>query len=223
MNLPFTVEEFLGVFRAYNGAIWPAQAVLLLIALAMVGVSMRRRERFDRFVVAGLALLWGWSGTVYHLVYFRAINGAALVFGMLFVINAIVLGRAVTREKLGFAFTNSVKGWAGAATMLYALVVYPLIGLFAGHVYPASPTFGAPCPLAIFTFGMLLWATRPLRWFEVAIPLTWSLIGTSAAMTLGMREDLGLAVAAILFMAVQWTKRDTPALVGSLTGAANPR
>jgi hypothetical protein len=41
------------------------------------------------------------------------------------------------------------------------MVVYPLLGIRFGHSYPRAPLFGvAPCPTTIFTFGLLLWATR---------------------------------------------------------------
>ncbi len=32
MQLPFTVEQFFGVFQAYNSAVWPAQVFLLALA-----------------------------------------------------------------------------------------------------------------------------------------------------------------------------------------------
>jgi Family of unknown function (DUF6064) len=38
MKLPFTVEQFYGVFREYNTALWPAQ--VLLFALAVVAVAL---------------------------------------------------------------------------------------------------------------------------------------------------------------------------------------
>lgn len=31
--LPFSVEQFFGVFASYNSAIWPAQIVALIIVL----------------------------------------------------------------------------------------------------------------------------------------------------------------------------------------------
>ena len=81
--------------------------------------------------------------------------------------------------------------------LLYGLVIYPVLGYFLGHRYPASPTFGAPCPTTIFTFGLLLWATSRVNWFYYMLPLIWSLIGFTAALNLGVREDIGLLVAGI--------------------------
>ena len=36
MQLPFTIDQFFGVFRDYNTALWPAQIVLLALAVVAV-------------------------------------------------------------------------------------------------------------------------------------------------------------------------------------------
>jgi hypothetical protein len=76
---------------------------------------------------------------------------------------------------------------------------YPLLGSAFGHLYPVSPVFGvAPCPTVIFTFGLLLWSTARVPGYVLVIPFLWSLLGFSAAVSLGMREDYGLVVAGLL-------------------------
>ena len=42
-----------------------------------------------------------------------------------------------------------------AILFIYALSVYPLIGAAVGHRFPASVSFGLPCPTVIFTFAVL--------------------------------------------------------------------
>jgi hypothetical protein len=71
-----------------------------------------------------------------------------------------------------------------------------------GHTYPTRPTFGLPCPTTIATLGLLLWATPSAPWWIWVIPLTWSLVGTAAALALDIREDFGLALAAGAVLAV---------------------
>ena len=85
--------------------------------------------------------------------------------------------------------------------------MYPLLNVLLGHRYPAMPTFGAPCPTTIATFGLLTWATPRPPWFVWPIPVLWALVGTSAAFALGVREDLGLLAAAGLAVAVQLRRR----------------
>jgi hypothetical protein len=58
MNLPFTVEQFLDVFARYNNAIWPAQLLLNLLALAVVFLAMHRYRFGDLAVSLILGLDW---------------------------------------------------------------------------------------------------------------------------------------------------------------------
>jgi hypothetical protein len=61
----------------------------------------------------------------------------------------------------GFARRTDPAGLLGLALIAYALVVYPLIGLWFGHSLGELPAFGVtPCPLVLFTFGILLLAQR---------------------------------------------------------------
>jgi hypothetical protein len=83
------------------------------------------------------------------------------------------------------------------------MALYPIIGGLLGHGYPRSPSFGvAPCPTTIFTFGLLLWTSVRVPIYVLAIPLLWSLIGFSAALWLGIREDIGLPIAGVLSTAL---------------------
>jgi hypothetical protein len=80
--------------------------------------------------------------------------------------------------------------------------VYPVLGQLGDHPYPRSPSFGMPCPTTIFTLGLLLLTRGRVPWWLIVIPAVWAAIGTSAAITLGIREDLGLAAAALALMVV---------------------
>jgi hypothetical protein len=83
--------------------------------------------------------------------------------------------------------------------MAYALVVYPLIGLFGPHPYPATPLFGvAPYPTVIFTLALLLLSNA--RWRLVFIPLLWSAVGGSAAVLLAVPQDYRLILAGALLL-----------------------
>ena len=92
---------------------------------------------------------------------------------------------------------GSSVGWLLIA---YALVIYPLLGWSQGHGYPAGPSFGAPCPTTIFFLGMMLWAVERIPVSLVVVPLLWAVLGTSAALQLGIWEDLGLPISAIVVL-----------------------
>lgn len=198
MRLPFSDQQFLDVFRLYNESVWPAQWVLASAALAALWLALRPGRGPARAVSAILAGLWLWAGLAYHVVFFTLINGAALGFGVLFVVQAALFAWLALRGTLVFHPRRDAAGVAGGALVAYALVIYPLIGYALGHRFPEAPTFGLPCPTTIFTFGLLLWARPTVPRIALVIPSVWAIIGTSAAVRLGMTEDLGLGAAMLL-------------------------
>jgi hypothetical protein len=195
MMVPFTTENFFAVFADYNDGVWPAQLVLAGLAVGSIALAWRPARSSRHLVMGILALLWIWMGAVYHLGYFATINPAAYLFGLLFIAQGLLFLRAARRHRLSFRATRDVYGWTGALLALYALVLYPLFGLLAGHTYPASPTFGAPCPTVIYTFAILLWSEGAVPRHLLVVPLLWSILGGSAVIELGVIEDIGLLVA----------------------------
>lgn len=204
--MPFTSDQFFGVFLQYNEAVWPAQWALVALAVVVIVTAVRREQRGTAGMT--LAVLWLWTAVMYHLLFFREINPVATGFAALFFIEAALLAWHTARGRLRFAPRFDAHGVAGAALVLYALVFYPLVGFAAGHRFPASPTFGLPCPTTIFTLGVLLWAERIPKAL-LAVPVAWSLIGTAAAVRFGMLEDFGLPAAAIIVVLLggRWEPR----------------
>lgn len=199
MKLPFGIREFFDVFERYNERVWPAQIILIVLALSALLLASRPRRGTDRAIAVILGVLWIWMGAVYHLTFFRAINPAATVFGLAFLLQGLLFVAAGARGRMRFR-TRRLSGLIGGALAAYALVVYPLIGLAAGHAYPRAPTFGLPCPTTIFTLGMLLMVESPALKAVAVVPLAWAIVGVSAAFQLGVWQDLGLGVAALVFV-----------------------
>jgi len=96
----------------------------------------------------------------------------------------------------------------GTILVLFALVVYPLLGYVFRHIYPSSPTFGLPCPTTIFTLGILLWSDTKIPLFILLIPFFWCIIGFTAAIQLGMREDTALLVAGFITAAILFFQKE---------------
>jgi hypothetical protein len=189
--LPFTPEQFLAVFVNYNHAIWPAQIAAYLAGGLAVALLRPITPGSDRAITGILAAMWLWTGGFYHGVWFAAINKAAYLFAALFVAQGCYLLHAgVYRHRLRFGLRRGPAVWAGAAFAAYAAIAYPLIGIATGHHYPAMPMFGVtPCPVTIFTFGLLLLTTGPVPRGLLVIPFIWSLIGGSAAILLDVPQD----------------------------------
>ena len=136
---------------------------------------------------------------LFRSLHFSAINPAAWVFGIVFILQGVlffVVGTLL--DKLTFRFAPKPLPVIGAICILYAMVIYPVLGVCFGHIYPASPMFGvAPCPTTIFTIGILLWTTRRVPGYLLVIPFLWSLIGMSAAMSLRVPQDYGLVISVV--------------------------
>lgn len=198
MNLPFTTEDFLQVFENYNLSVFPAQIFFNILAVLMIFLAVKRIKYSDKIIGFSLGFLWLWIGIVYHLVFFSKINPAAVFFAAIYILQGLLfIYFAGLKKDLNFSFSKDLMGLTGALFMLYALIIYPLLGILFGHTYPHNPTFGLPCPTTIFTFGLLLWSKERVPLYLTIIPLIWSLIGSSAAVKLGVLEDTGLLIAGV--------------------------
>lgn len=189
--LPFTREQFFGVFADYNTAVWPVQVVAYVFGIAVVAALLRPTPRGHRLVASALTAMWIWTGVAYHGLFFAQINPLALAFGALFVVQGLLFVIAgIAWRRLVFGHSADFASTLGWLLVAYAAVLYPLLGQWSGHVYPAQPTFGiTPCPVTLFTFGVLLLTSAPVPRWLLIIPLAWSLLGGSAAFMLGVPQD----------------------------------
>jgi hypothetical protein len=199
MRLPFTIEQFFGVFRQYNNTVWPAQVLLLLLAVLVVIFIALRRPSSGVAVSAILSFLWLWIGGAYHLAFFATINPLAFGFGTLSIIGSILfVWQGVIRRQLEFALARDFRTGIGISLVAFALVIYPVWATKTGHGYPELPTFGLPCPTTIFTIGVLALATGAGLRTVLTVPILWSLVGSQAALLLDVKPDLGLFVAGVV-------------------------
>jgi hypothetical protein len=223
MRIPFSVEQFLEVFARFNEAIWPAQVAAYVLAVAVVVLAVSGGRAAGAIVPALLAATWLFVGAVYHLAFFAKVNPAARLFGALFIVQALLFAETASRRRLAFRFSPSLRAVVGLALVSYAAIMYPILGAALGHEYPRAPTFGVtPCPTTIFTFGVLLLSSGAVPRSLLVIPLAWSLVGASAAVQLGIREDLGLVVAGALG-AMFLVRRTPPRGATRMPGVARPR
>ncbi len=197
MQLPFTIEDFFGVFRDYNEAVWPVQVVLIAVALVTVLLAVRSSRWSGVVVSAMLAFLWAWMAVAYHMAFFASINSLAYGFaGVCLVGSLVFVWQGVLRRRLQFGWTRGWRAYSGLALVVTALLIYPVWSWYRGHPYPLLPTFGLPCPTTIFTIGLLAFLVPPYPRSPFIIPLLWCLIGVQAAFLLGVAQDITLLVAA---------------------------
>ncbi|GGC16864.1 hypothetical protein GCM10011494_39690 [Novosphingobium endophyticum] len=203
--LPFTRDRFFELFAAYNEAIWPAIPIFYLLAMIATLAAWRRHPQAGCVVSGALAVMWAWAGLVYHGLFFTRINPAAWAFAFGFLLQAVIWAfQAGSRTAFGFEDRSPVRAMAGWAMIAYALLVYPALGLLSGEAYPALPMFGvAPCPLVIFTLGLMTWASK-VHWWVWIVPLVWAIIGGSAAILLSVPQDWALPIAALAALALRF-------------------
>jgi hypothetical protein len=199
MKPPFTLEQFLEVFTHYNRAVFPMQVVFYLLSAIIIYLVIKPNPKSDKIISSVLAFFWLWMGVVYHIINFSKINPLAYVFGALFIVQGVLfIGFGVLQDKFSFKFRVDKYVITGMMLILFALIVYPILGCFLGHVYPSSPTFGLPCPTTIFTFGLLLLNEKKCPLAMLIVPFLWSIIGFMAAFQFGIVEDTGLLVAGLI-------------------------
>src|ERR1051326_3202940 len=202
--MPFTQAQFFDVFRAYNVAVWPAQ--LVLNGLALIAVALAARGRARGLISLILAAFWAWMAVLFRSAFFSRINRAAIGFGILFLIQALIfVWFGVVKERIDFGTKRDLRTATGLSLAVYSLFLYPAVGYLLGRRYPAVPTFGLPCPTTILTFALLLWTRRPLPRSLLVIPTLWALLGVMAATALSVTEDYGLLIAAIVSVAWAFT------------------
>lgn len=199
MQIPFTREQFLEVFRNYNLAVFPMQVIFYLISATAIYLAIKPNPISSKIISLILSFFWIWMGIVYHLIFFTAINNVAYLFGAFFIVQGILfLIFGVFQNKLSFQFQKDKYGIAGIVLIVFALLIYPVLGYSFGHIYPASPTFGLPCPTTIFTFGLLLLNIKKCPVAILIIPFIWSMVGFMAAFQFGIMEDIGLLLASLV-------------------------
>lgn len=193
------------LFERYNPAIWPAQLVAYALGLTAVALAFGRMPWAGRAISAILAACWLWVGVVFLGVFGRELAPVvAPAEGALVAAQGLLLlAVGVARPRLAYRVGTDVPSLAGGLLVAYALLIYPILGVLAGHGYPAAPLFGvAPCPTMIFTCGLLLWASPRVPKYPLVVPLVWAVLATTAAVAQGVLEDLALPVAALLATAL---------------------
>jgi hypothetical protein len=201
VQLPFTRDQFLDVFAAYNATLWPGAVALWLGSAVMAALLLASRRRpTDRLVSGLLAFHWAWSAVAYHIVFFTRINTAAWLFGGLFLVQTgMFVWLGVVRGRLRFVPQHPAWMAIAWALVVYALV-YPAINAVQHGTWLNIPTFGVPCPTTIFSAGLLILAV-PRSWALAIIPIIWSVVGGSAAFSLGVRADYALPIAGLVLAA----------------------
>ncbi len=190
-------DELLKFFVQYNLDVWPAQIVGYLLCGVILLAVARRFRYSDQTIAAILAFIWLWLGIRFFIP--SAVAGWSFYFfALLFVIEGVLFAVGATRPYLSFRFGRDPYSLTGLVLIVYAAVIYPLIGYAVGHVYPLSLTLGVfPCPTTIFTLGLLLCTPGKVPWYLLIAPGLFALTGATSP-AFGIVEDAGLFISGLI-------------------------
>src|SRR5687767_2231474 len=105
-NLPFTREQFMGMFEAYNLAIWPLQILSYALGISAVALVAWRARQSDRLIAGILAAFWLWLSGAFLWTFMRTIDTGPgpVAFTAAFAIEAALFcWLGVLRRELRFA------------------------------------------------------------------------------------------------------------------------
>ena len=203
------VEEYFDLFGAYNETyliMIVLTSVLAIIALLMV---FRKSEYSNRVISFTLAFLWLWIGIVFGILVFGPfptvlagieMSGSWYLFGSIFVIHGIImLYFGVIKDTTSYSWKPGSRHFIGLFIIVFGLVIYPFVGVLTGRVFPEYPVFGiAPCPVTLFTIGLLLWSDKKPSLPLMAIPIFWALMGIAPVLFYGIYADIVTILSGII-------------------------
>jgi hypothetical protein len=204
-----SVEQFFELIRIYNNTYWPLIGITYLLGIIILYYSYSKTESSDKIISGILAFLWIWAGLVFWIGTFGSypfsifdftLTGIWIMLGILFIIQGcFFIYFGIVKPSLSFSFEMKSHVYLGFLFILYAMLIYPLIGFFTEHPYPGYPIFGiAPCPVVIFTFGLFFWTNKEVKPIILLIPFVYSLSGILPLLIYGVLADLGLIIIGVI-------------------------
>ncbi len=201
MNFKFSFDGFMAMLADYNNAIWPLQIIVYLVTIAIIVMIFMQVRHSGKIIAVWLGILWIWVGIVFNFIFFSKLTQLGIVFGVLFILQGLIfLYSGLTRNDLAFRLNSGWKTIGGLIIMLYALIGYPALEYAWGRGYPEILPFGlAPCPLTVFTLGILFLPVKKVPGYLVIIPVFYS-FGGIVPVSLGIKEDIGLIISGLLVL-----------------------
>lgn len=168
--------------------------------MAVLVLDRRGGARAGRGIAAILALCWLWVAWSFHWQRYASINLAAGYFAWAFVVQALLLlWLGVVRGRLAPGPASRLQQRAGLGLLLFALLLFPLMGLLLGRSWTQAEVFGmAPDPTALATLAVLLLAGARPAWWLYPIPVAWCAISGATLWAMDMPDFAVVPLAALL-------------------------
>jgi hypothetical protein len=193
------LSQFLATFGRASAAVWPAQIVWYLAAVAIVALALWPVRRSSQLICALVAAYFAWIGIAYFAWQMPGVHYSWLWATMFTLQAALLVVAGIVRSDLVIRPRWDLVSGLGAVFMAYALIGYPLVGVLGGHALRVVPVFGvSPCASVMFFFGLLLWAVPPAPKYVLLLPLAWALGAAPPDLARGVAADYGMLVAALI-------------------------
>jgi hypothetical protein len=203
MVIPFTTEQFFNVFEKYNLSIFPFQLIIFVLGIIGLIFLNSKSPLKNKFIGSFLGFLWIWMGLVYHITFFSEINKVALMFGIIFIFQGVlILTNTLIKDKLTFTFTTQSKDYVGYFFIIFGLIIYPVISYIIKDSFDKTIALGLLCPTTIFTFGFFILANKKFPIYLLLIPTLWAFVGLRAAVSFGVYQDYMIMIVAICAIAI---------------------
>lgn len=189
------MSTFWNTIAEYNTATWPLQILLILFAIAVPCLLVRRPSRRSIiFAKVYLIVLYAWVALVYYAFY-CAERSYSVLLCIYWGILAIAWIKDLLQNDTHFAMRNKFKPF-GFFVILLPLA-YPFASILRGLSFPYITTPVMPCTVAIYTIGLLLLFASRVNIFIVLLLLNWAMVGVTKTWFFGIPEDFILVLTAI--------------------------
>jgi Family of unknown function (DUF6064) len=193
------LSQFLATFGRASAAVWPAQIVWYLAAVAIVALALWPVRRSSQLICALAAAYFAWIGIAYFAWQMPGMHYSWLWATVFTLQAALLVVVGVMRSDLVIRPRWDLSSGLGAVFIVFALIGYPLVGVLGGHALRVVPVFGvSPCASVIFFFGLLLWAVPPAPAYVLLVPVAWSLGAAPPDLSRGVAADYGMLVAGLI-------------------------
>ena len=181
----------------------------MVLGVIAVVLTVRPSTYANRLISLILVVLWLWVGLVFGFLVFGfwtpvifgvPFPGFGYFFGITYLVQSLLfLYFGIFRQAFSFRFVQNVHGVLGLILILFAMGLYGLVGFATGYPYPLYPLFGtAPCPVAIYTMGLFLWAEKRLSPVVLLLPIGLGLIGIIPILAFGLYADIGMLLSGVI-------------------------
>lgn len=190
------MENFWGTIIYYNTSTWVVQYLIAAVAFVLTSLLLRKSVKpwVKMAMKIFMMLLYMWIAIFYYLASYDYSNHYDVMAVFWGIMAATWLWDAIT----GYSTFRRTHKYDAVAYLLLAMpIVYPLISLARGLVFPEITSVVMPSSVVVFTLGILLLFACKVNLLLILFLCHWSLIGLTKTFVYEIPEDFLLALSAL--------------------------